>query len=69
MFVAFQSFGATPVLREQLKVTLRIGAIELCISFKTLEFIPSWPTVVWVSRFDNGVSILLVVISILDIIG
>ena len=45
-FSIFQSFGTTPVLREQSKTTLRIGAIELCISYKTPALIPSGPAAV-----------------------
>ena len=46
----FQSFGTTRVLREQSKITLRIGAIELCISFKTLVLILSGPAALWALR-------------------
>ena len=57
------------VLREKLKITLRIRTIELCISFKTLAIIPSRPAALWALRLDNKASILLVVISISDITG
>ena len=63
------SFGTIPVLREKLKITLRIRTIELCISFKTLAIIPSRLAALWALRLDNKASILLVVISISNMTG